>query len=101
MKQILILLIHGYRWLISPFFPPSCRHTPSCSRYAIYVIEAYGPIKGIWLTIKRLFKCHPYYNLEHESGYGVDKKIVKSWNKNHANSETSYKEKQKRKMDIK
>jgi putative membrane protein insertion efficiency factor len=72
MKQIVIFLIHLYRWLISPFTPPSCRFNPTCSRYAINCIEIHGLGRGLWLAMKRLFKCHPYENLS--------KKIASAWN---------------------
>jgi len=60
MKQIVISLITLYRWLVSPFLPPSCRFTPTCSRYAISAIECHGLRKGLWMTIKRIFRCHPF-----------------------------------------
>ena len=63
MKSLVIFLIHLYRWLISPFTPPSCRFEPTCSRYAINCIETHGLAKGLWLTLKRLVRCHPYENL--------------------------------------
>lgn len=63
MKRILIFIIYAYRWFISPFFPPTCRYTPTCSRYAIHAIESHGIIKGLWLTLKRLCRCHPYKHL--------------------------------------
>ena len=49
-----------YQYCISPFTPPSCRFTPTCSQYAVEALRKYGPIKGIWLTIKRLSRCHPW-----------------------------------------
>jgi len=60
MKQILLFFIKGYQWLISPLFPPSCRFTPSCSSYSIEAISKYGAIKGSWLTVKRILRCHPW-----------------------------------------
>jgi uncharacterized protein len=60
MKSFLIFFIHAYRWFISPFLPSSCRYNLTCSRYAIYVIETHGVIKGVWLTFKRIIKCNPY-----------------------------------------
>jgi putative membrane protein insertion efficiency factor len=60
MKHIVISLITLYRWLISPFLPPSCRFTPTCSRYAISAIECHGLTKGLWMTAKRILRCHPF-----------------------------------------
>ncbi|WP_417602059.1 membrane protein insertion efficiency factor YidD [Owenweeksia hongkongensis] len=55
-----ILLVKIYQWTISPLLPNSCRHTPTCSQYAIEAIQIWGPLKGIWLGAKRLSKCHPW-----------------------------------------
>jgi hypothetical protein len=61
MKKILLLLIKSYRYLISPLLGERCRLYPSCSLYAQIAIERYGMLCGIWLVIKRLCKCHPWY----------------------------------------
>ncbi len=58
--RIFILPIRFYRYFISPMFPPSCRFTPTCSEYAIEVIQQYGAIKGIYLALIRVSKCHPW-----------------------------------------
>ena len=55
-----LLLVRFYQYCISPFTPPSCRFTPTCSQYAVEALRKYGPIKGIWLTAKRLARCHPW-----------------------------------------
>jgi hypothetical protein len=67
MKKILkwfglpfIGLIKLYQWIISPMLGPQCRYTPTCSTYAVQAIEKYGPIKGIWLGLKRISRCHPW-----------------------------------------
>ena len=59
--KVLIKAIKGYERCISPLFGPSCRFYPSCSHYAIEALERFGPIKGSWLTTKRLLKCHPLH----------------------------------------
>ena len=56
----LIGLVRFYQLCISPFTPPSCRFTPSCSQYALEALRKYGPLKGLWLTVRRLSKCHPW-----------------------------------------
>lgn len=61
MKQILLTLIRFYRKCISPYTPPACRFTPTCSQYGLEAIEKYGALKGGWLTVKRLCRCHPFY----------------------------------------
>lgn len=57
---LLSLPIHFYRICISPMLRPSCRFTPTCSRYALEALRRHGPIKGLWLTIKRISRCHPW-----------------------------------------
>jgi putative membrane protein insertion efficiency factor len=59
MKMILMALIRGYRLLVSPLFPPTCRFTPTCSQYALTAIERFGPVKGTWLAVRRVARCHP------------------------------------------
>ncbi|MBQ5923899.1 MAG: membrane protein insertion efficiency factor YidD [Alistipes sp.] len=56
----LILLVRFYQVCISPLKPPSCRFTPTCSQYAIEALRKYGPIKGLYLTVRRLLRCHPW-----------------------------------------
>jgi putative membrane protein insertion efficiency factor len=61
MKAVLIFLIRIYQRLISPILPPSCRFYPTCSHYGIEAIQRFGALKGGWLTVKRLAKCHPFH----------------------------------------
>ena len=56
----LIAVVKFYQLCISPFTPPSCRFTPTCSQYAVEALRKYGPVKGGWLTLKRLARCHPW-----------------------------------------
>lgn len=60
LKKVLILLIKTYRKYISPLKPPSCRFYPTCSQYAIEAIEKYGAMKGSFLAIRRILRCHPF-----------------------------------------
>ena len=57
---LLLLPIYFYRNCISPFTPPSCRFTPTCSQYAIEAIKRHGPIKGLYLAVRRILRCHPW-----------------------------------------
>ncbi len=57
---ILLLPILFYQRCVSPFTPPSCRFTPTCSEYARQAIVKHGPVKGLWLAVKRLLRCHPW-----------------------------------------
>jgi len=72
MRRIMIALlsapIHLYRFTLSPLLPPSCRFTPSCSAYALEALKLHGPVKGLWLTAKRLSRCHPISWLGGASG---------------------------------
>ena len=61
MKKLLLLLIAFYRNFISPLKPPSCRYIPTCSEYALTAIERYGALKGGYLAVKRLLRCHPFH----------------------------------------
>lgn len=60
MKRIFLALIRGYQRIISPVFPPSCRFSPSCSEYTYQAIEKYGALRGGWLGIRRISRCHPW-----------------------------------------
>ena len=57
---LLLLPIWVYQKAISPYTPPSCRFTPSCSEYARQALIKHGPVKGLWLAIKRIMRCHPW-----------------------------------------
>jgi putative membrane protein insertion efficiency factor len=65
MRYVLKVLIRGYQLVISPLIGPRCRFYPSCSHYAIEAIETHGALRGVWLTIKRISRCHPW----HEGGF--------------------------------
>lgn len=58
--RFLVTLVRGYQTAVSPLLPPSCRYTPSCSQYAIEALQRYGALKGGWLTLRRLGRCHPF-----------------------------------------
>ena len=61
MKRLFLLLIRFYQKCISPYTPPSCRFTPTCSAYAYTAIQKYGAIKGGYLALRRLLRCNPFY----------------------------------------
>lgn len=60
MKQLLIYFVKFYQYAISPHFPAACRYTPTCSAYAVEALKKYGAIKGSWLALKRIARCHPW-----------------------------------------
>ncbi len=67
LKQLAIILVKAYQLLLSPLMGPNkCRFTPTCSTYAIEAINKYGPVKGMWLAVKRISRCRP------GGGYGYD-----------------------------
>ncbi|SER92983.1 membrane protein insertion efficiency factor YidD [Psychrobacillus sp. OK032] len=61
MKQIIIAIFRFYQKFISPLTPPSCRFYPTCSHYGVEAVQRHGAIKGGYLTIKRISKCHPFH----------------------------------------
>lgn len=65
MKRVFLLMIRFYQKVISPLKPPTCRFYPTCSTYTYQAVDKYGAMKGIWLGVKRISKCHPF----HPGGY--------------------------------
>ena len=61
MQKILVILFKGYQYLVSPWFGQTCRFYPSCSCYAIEAIEKRGVLMGLWLTVRRIGRCHPWH----------------------------------------
>ncbi|MDR3429906.1 MULTISPECIES: membrane protein insertion efficiency factor YidD [Silvimonas] len=66
MSRLMIFLLQTYRYTLSPLLGARCRFSPSCSQYAIEAIAKYGAVKGGWLTMRRLARCHPW------GGHGHD-----------------------------
>ena len=56
-----LILIRGYQVILSPVLGPACRFYPSCSEYALQAIERHGILKGIYLSVRRLLRCHPFH----------------------------------------
>jgi len=73
-RQLLMWIIRGYQLLLSPWFGARCRFYPSCSCYAHTAIERYGALRGTWLGLRRLLRCHPF----HKGGYDPvpDKRMI-------------------------
>ncbi|MBK7523573.1 MAG: membrane protein insertion efficiency factor YidD [Saprospiraceae bacterium] len=59
-NKIFIFPVKLYQWILSPLLGKNCRFEPTCSHYMIQAIDEWGPVKGIWLGIKRIGKCHPW-----------------------------------------
>lgn len=60
MKQILIAILRAYRLLVSPLYGQTCRYYPSCSAYALNAVEVHGAVRGPWLAVRRVVRCHPW-----------------------------------------
>jgi hypothetical protein len=60
-ERPVILLIRAYGWLVSPWLGRNCRFEPSCSRYAVGALERHGLLRGSWLAIRRVLRCHPFH----------------------------------------
>jgi hypothetical protein len=66
LQRVVLLLLRGYKWAISPMFPPACRYVPSCSDYAMEAVERFGVLRGAWMTAGRLLRCHPFVHGGHD-----------------------------------
>lgn len=60
LAELLIIPIRFYRACISPMLPAVCRYQPTCSQYAIEALRRHGPLKGLWLAVRRISRCHPW-----------------------------------------
>ena len=59
-KTLLLALLRGYKWALSPFLPPACRYVPTCSEYAAEAIERHGAFRGSAMAMWRVLRCHPF-----------------------------------------
>jgi putative membrane protein insertion efficiency factor len=59
MRGILLVLLRGYKRFVSPLLPPACRFEPTCSVYAMEAVSRYGAVRGSWMAVRRLARCHP------------------------------------------
>ena len=75
--KLLIKLIKGYKYLISPLFGNSCRYLPTCSEYSIEALKEFGLVKGLFMSVKRILSCHPIKFLGGGEGFDPVKKEVK------------------------
>ena len=61
MRGLLIWLLRLYKSGVSPLLPPACRFVPTCSEYALEAVQKYGALRGSWMGLRRLLKCHPFH----------------------------------------
>ncbi len=80
LKAIFIFFIRFYQKAISPHFPPTCRYQPTCSHYTLEAIQTHGAIKGMWMGLRRISRCHPW------GGSGYDPVPPKKGKKSGTNS---------------
>jgi uncharacterized protein len=77
-KKAVLCVLRGYKWAISPLFPPACRYVPTCSEYAAEAVERYGALRGSVMALLRLLRCHPFAKggydpvLRHESEQNLE-----------------------------
>jgi putative membrane protein insertion efficiency factor len=75
-RRLVLALLNFYRNGISPNRPPSCRYLPTCSEYAVQAIERFGVVRGSWLALRRLLRCHPFHAGGHDPVPPVVEKAV-------------------------
>ena len=65
-SRLLVSLVRGYRYAVSPLLGMHCRFHPSCSAYAVEALERHGAVRGVWLALSRLARCHPWHPGGHD-----------------------------------
>jgi putative membrane protein insertion efficiency factor len=61
MTRVLVALIRAYKRVLSPILPPACRFVPTCSEYAAAAVEKHGPLRGVFLAVRRIVRCAPWH----------------------------------------
>ena len=61
MRKLIVAILRLYKLALSPMLPSACRYYPSCSDYMRQAVEKYGPVRGVWMGIKRIARCHPFH----------------------------------------
>lgn len=65
-KFVVLQLLRVYKWAVSPLLPASCRYVPTCSEYAAEAVERYGALRGGWMALGRILRCHPFGGSGHD-----------------------------------
>ena len=71
-RRFAVALLRGYQYFLSPLLGNNCRYTPTCSQYSVEAIERYGVLRGSWLTLRRLARCHPWGGQGYDPLPGTD-----------------------------
>lgn len=66
LTELLVLTVRLYQGAVSPHLPASCRYTPTCSQYAVEALRKHGTLKGSWLALRRICRCHPWGGSGHD-----------------------------------
>jgi len=61
MRKLIVAFLRLYKWALSPLLPSACRYYPTCSDYMRQAVEKYGVVRGVWMGIKRVARCHPFH----------------------------------------
>jgi uncharacterized protein len=59
-QRVVLQLLRAYKWAVSPLLPPACRYVPTCSEYAMEAVDRFGVLRGGWMAVGRLLRCHPF-----------------------------------------
>jgi len=78
LARLMIGLVRFYQVAISPWTPPACRYTPTCSAYAIEAVERHGALRGGWLALRRIGRCHPFGGQGYDPVPAVDRESGRS-----------------------
>lgn len=81
-KTIVLLLLRGYKWMVSPLLLPACRYVPTCSEYAMEAVDRYGALRGGWMAFRRVLRCHPFT----KGGYDPVKSELRAFGAGQQNS---------------
>jgi putative membrane protein insertion efficiency factor len=76
MREIVIFVLRLYKRWLSPALPASCRYVPSCSEYAIEAVELHGPLRGSWMALQRLLRCHPFVKGGYDPVLSTDYRVL-------------------------
>ena len=75
-RNLILALLRGYKWAISPLAPPACRYVPTCSEYAMEAVERYGAVRGGWMAAGRLLRCHPFVKGGYDPVVKLDGRVM-------------------------